>query len=51
MGIDATRKWKEEGFVRRWPDEIVMSEDVRRRIDGMWPELRIRLGKVPGPKS
>jgi 4-hydroxy-3-polyprenylbenzoate decarboxylase len=43
MGIDATRKWKEEGFSRRWPDEIVMSEDVRRRIDSMWPELNIRL--------
>ena len=43
MGIDATRKWKEEGFTRRWPDEIVMSEDVRRRIDSMWPDLNIRL--------
>jgi 4-hydroxy-3-polyprenylbenzoate decarboxylase len=43
MGIDATRKWKEEGFTRRWPDEIVMSEDVRRRIDSIWPELGIRL--------
>ena len=43
MGIDATRKWKEEGFNRRWPDEIVMSEDVRRRIDEIWPDLGIRL--------
>ncbi len=43
MGIDATRKWKEEGFARRWPDEIVMSEDVRRRIDEIWPDLGIRL--------
>jgi 4-hydroxy-3-polyprenylbenzoate decarboxylase len=45
MGIDATRKWKEEGFTRRWPDEIVMSEDVRGRIDAIWPELGIRLGR------
>jgi len=22
MGIDATRKWSSEGFVRPWPDEI-----------------------------
>jgi len=44
MGIDATRKWKEEGFARRWPDEIVMSEEVRRRIDELWPDLGIRLG-------
>ena len=43
MGIDATRKWKEEGFQRRWPDEIVMSTEVRRRIDALWPELGIRL--------
>jgi 4-hydroxy-3-polyprenylbenzoate decarboxylase len=43
MGIDATRKWKEEGFSRRWPDEIVMTDDVRRRVDAIWPELKIRL--------
>jgi 4-hydroxy-3-polyprenylbenzoate decarboxylase len=36
MGIDATRKWKSEGFARPWPDEIVMSEEVRRRVDGLW---------------
>lgn len=43
IGIDATRKWKEEGFSRRWPDEIVMSEEIRRRVDAAWPELGIRL--------
>jgi 4-hydroxy-3-polyprenylbenzoate decarboxylase len=42
LGVDATRKWKEEGFARRWPDEIVMSEDVRRKIDALWPSLGIR---------
>ncbi len=45
IGVDATRKWKEEGFSRRWPDEIAMSDSVRRRIDGIWPELGIRLRK------
>src|SRR5437868_6597197 len=30
MGIDATRKWKEEGFSRPWPDPIVMSEEVQK---------------------
>jgi len=39
MGIDATRKWPEEGFRRPWPDEIRMSEDVKRRIDQVWDEL------------
>jgi 4-hydroxy-3-polyprenylbenzoate decarboxylase len=39
IGIDATRKWREEGFLRPWPDAIVMSEDVKRRIDALWPSL------------
>ena len=43
IGIDATRKWKEEGFLRRWPDAIVMSEDVKRRIDALWPALGLPL--------
>jgi 4-hydroxy-3-polyprenylbenzoate decarboxylase len=33
MGIDATKKWVEEGFTRNWPDEIVMSEDIRKKVD------------------
>ncbi len=41
MGIDATRKWKEEGFLRRWPDEIRMSPEVRAKIDALWPSLGI----------
>ncbi len=41
MGIDATRKWQEEGFARRWPDEIVMSAEVRKKIDALWPALGI----------
>jgi len=36
MGIDATRKWKEEGFTRPWPDVITMSEEVRLRVDQLW---------------
>jgi 4-hydroxy-3-polyprenylbenzoate decarboxylase len=39
MGIDGTRKWKSEGFDRPWPKEIQMSEEVRRRIDQLWPKL------------
>lgn len=33
MGIDATKKWAEEGFTREWPDEIVMSEEVKTQVD------------------
>ncbi|MBZ5609589.1 MAG: menaquinone biosynthesis decarboxylase [Acidobacteriia bacterium] len=36
MGIDATRKWKEEGFVRPWPDVIRMPEDVKQRVAQLW---------------
>ncbi|HEX9692748.1 MAG TPA: menaquinone biosynthesis decarboxylase [Gemmatimonadales bacterium] len=43
MGIDATRKWKEEGFDREWPDRIAMDEETRARVDAMWHELGIDL--------
>jgi 4-hydroxy-3-polyprenylbenzoate decarboxylase len=36
MGIDATRKWKEEGFTRPWPDVIRMPDDVKQRVDQLW---------------
>jgi 4-hydroxy-3-polyprenylbenzoate decarboxylase len=45
MGIDATRKWKEEGFDREWPERIVMDEETTRRVDEMWPRLGIRLAE------
>jgi len=45
MGIDATRKWPEEGFQREWPDEISMSEEIRERVDELWPELGLGSGK------
>jgi len=41
MGIDATRKWKEEGFSGRWPDEIKMDDATKSRIDGLWSQLKI----------
>ena len=38
-GIDATVKWPGEGFERPWPDEVVMDEAVKRRVDAMWGDL------------
>jgi 4-hydroxy-3-polyprenylbenzoate decarboxylase len=32
IGIDATKKWKEEGFNREWPDELVMDPRVEENI-------------------
>jgi 4-hydroxy-3-polyprenylbenzoate decarboxylase len=45
MGLDATRKWKEEGFDRPWPDRILMDEATKAKVDAMWRELGIELGK------
>jgi 4-hydroxy-3-polyprenylbenzoate decarboxylase len=39
MGIDATRKWPEEGFTRPWPEDIEMDPEVKECIDRMWGEL------------
>ncbi len=36
MGVDATRKWPEEGFVRPWPGVIEMSPEVKQRVDELW---------------
>lgn len=39
MGIDGTRKWASEGFSRRWPPEIRMSEEIQRLVDSKWKDL------------
>ncbi|MFH1999369.1 MAG: menaquinone biosynthesis decarboxylase [Planctomycetota bacterium] len=39
MGIDATRKWPEEGFSREWPEVIEMDPAIRERIDSLWERL------------
>jgi len=36
MGIDATKKWPEEGFTRPWPDVIRMPDEVRARVAALW---------------
>lgn len=38
MGVDATRKWKSEGFERPWPDEIVMSPEMKDLVTKRWKE-------------
>lgn len=38
MGIDATRKTREEGMMRDWPDELFMSEEIKRLVDKRWKE-------------
>ncbi len=36
MGVDATRKWPEEGFTRRWPEVLRMDEGVKAKVEEMW---------------
>jgi 4-hydroxy-3-polyprenylbenzoate decarboxylase len=39
VGIDATRKWPEEGFTRPWPTEMQLPSEVLERADRLWREL------------
>jgi 4-hydroxy-3-polyprenylbenzoate decarboxylase len=39
IGIDATRKWRGEGFEREWPDAIVMDDATKKYIDSIWEKL------------
>jgi 4-hydroxy-3-polyprenylbenzoate decarboxylase len=43
MGLDATRKWPEEGFTRQWPEVIRMDEETKRKVDAKWRSLGIPL--------
>ena len=47
MGIDATRKWPEEGFARAWPKVIGMDDATKQRVDAMWSTLGLPpMGRV-----
>jgi 4-hydroxy-3-polyprenylbenzoate decarboxylase len=39
MGVDATRKWKAEGFERPWPAMIEMDSATKAKVDAMWAKL------------
>jgi len=38
IGIDATRKGSEEGMERPWPEDIVMTDDIRELVRSRWKE-------------
>ena len=42
MGIDATRKWPEEGFTRNWPKLIEMDEATKKKVDAIWGRLGLK---------
>jgi 4-hydroxy-3-polyprenylbenzoate decarboxylase len=39
MGIDATRKWKAEGFSRSWPAMIEMDAPTKAKVNAIWEKL------------
>ena len=39
MGIDATRKWRAEGFERQWPAMIEMDRATKEKVDAIWGKL------------
>lgn len=39
MGIDATRKWKEEEYYQTWPEDVAMDAATKRRVDEIWEKL------------
>jgi 4-hydroxy-3-polyprenylbenzoate decarboxylase len=41
MGIDATRKWKAEGFERPWPAELTMPDEVKAKVAAVCKDLGI----------
>ncbi len=36
LGIDATKKWPEEGHTREWPNDIEMTREVKELVDNKW---------------
>nr|HPJ02142.1 menaquinone biosynthesis decarboxylase [Candidatus Limiplasma sp.] len=38
IGIDATKKWREESLHRDWPDDIIMSDAMKRQVSSRWEE-------------
>jgi 4-hydroxy-3-polyprenylbenzoate decarboxylase len=38
IGIDATKTWPDEGHTREWPDEIIMSPEIKELVDKRWRE-------------
>ncbi|GBC87912.1 3-octaprenyl-4-hydroxybenzoate carboxy-lyase [bacterium HR13] len=43
MVIDATTKWKEEGYTREWPKVIEMSKEVKEKIDKLWDRIKYQI--------
>ncbi|MGB9808299.1 MAG: menaquinone biosynthesis decarboxylase, partial [Thermosulfidibacteraceae bacterium] len=38
IGIDATKKWPEEGYNREWPPDITMKKEIIDLVNRKWKE-------------
>ncbi|MEM3670350.1 MAG: menaquinone biosynthesis decarboxylase [Thermoprotei archaeon] len=38
MGVDATRKWPEEGYTRSWPDVVSPDSKTKQLVDSKWAQ-------------
>ncbi len=41
IGIDATKKRKDEGLTREWPNDICMSREMKEKVTKRWKEYGI----------
>ena len=41
LGIDATVKWKEEGFTREWQEVVKPDQETEKLVDSKWKEYGI----------
>ncbi len=41
LGVDATRKWPEEGHGREWPDPLSMRADIVELVNARWKDYGI----------
>jgi len=38
LGIDATKKWPEEGHTRPWPEPLAMTDAIKELVNRRWSE-------------
>ncbi len=43
LGIDATKKLPSEGHLRPWPDDIEMSDEIKKLVEKRWQDYGIKL--------
>lgn len=41
MGVDATKKWPQEGFTRPWPEVAAMDAATKARVDELWKKAKM----------